>query len=448
MNATAASPSAPRLLKMLGIVFGLAVGIGSMIGGGILRTPGAVAEAIPSLWWIVGLWVFGGVHTLLGANILAELSTAVPKAGGIYVPVRRAFGELPAMVVGWGDMLSVGAATAALAIAGTEFLALISPAASVWKIQLAIALILGLLAINAIGLREGRTAQILTTSLKMGLLMAIIAAAIALPSAPISMVVDAAPALGAAAVLAAYQFIYGAYTGWTTPVYFVEEDVAPGRNIPRSLAYSVVAVTVVYVALNLVLLRSIPIADLGQMDIPVGDLLGQLFGREGTALLGLTGFIIILSCCNAQTMMGPRIIYGLARDGLAPRHGMQVNRGGTPWVGLLVFGVAALAMTATGSFEAAFRLMGALTIVILIAVDLSIFVLRRREPDLDRPFRAIGYPILPLLALLLDVAVTAAIIWFDPTSGYITLALLAFAVVAWFLTARFRTPPAPPELAS
>ena len=161
------------------------------------------------------------------------------------------------------------------------------------------------------------------------------------------------------------------------------------------------------------------------MDIPVGELLGQLFGRAGTALLGLTGFIIILGCCNAQIMMGPRIIYGLARDGMAPRHGMQVNRGGTPWVGLLVFGLAALAMTATGSFEAAFRLMGALTIIILIAVDLSIFVLRRREPNLDRPFRAIGYPLLPLLALLLDIAVTAAIIWFDPKSGLTTLALLA-----------------------
>ncbi len=438
MNATAAPPSAPHLLKLLGVVFGLAVGIGSIIGGGILRTPGAVAELTPTFWWIVGLWLFGGIHTLLGANILAELSTAIPKAGGIYVPVRRAFGDLAAMVVGWGDMLSVAAATAALAIAGTEFLALASPVAGDWKISLAITLILALLAINALGLREGRAAQILTTALKLGLLAAIIFAAFALPAVPVSAVVEAGPAIGFAAALAAYQLVYGACTGWTTPVYFVEEDVAPGRNIPRALIFSVLAVMIVYVALNLVLLRAIPISELAQMDIPVGELLGQMFGRAGTALLALTGFIIIVSCCNAQIMMGPRIIYGLARDGMAPRHGMQVNRGGTPWVGLLVFGIAALAMTATGSFEAAFRLMGALTIIILIAVDLSIFVLRRREPNLDRPFRAIGYPLLPLLALLLDIGVTAAIIWFDPKSGLTTLALLAFAVAIWFVTARFR----------
>lgn len=442
MNATAAAPpGAPHLLKLLGVIFGLAIGVGSMIGGGILRTPGAVAELIPSLWWILGLWIFGGVHALLGANILAELATSIPKAGGIYVPVRRAFGDLAAMVVGWGDTLSVAAATAALAIAGSEFLALAAPAAANWKLSFAVALILGLLAINAMGLREGRTAQIVTTALKLALLLAIIAAAIALPSVPVSAVVGAAPAIGLAAALAAYQLIYGAYAGWTSPVYFVEEDVAPARNIPRALMFSVIAVTLVYLALNLVLLRAIPVAELGQMDIPVGDLLGQMFGRAGATILGLTGFIIILSCCNAQTMQGPRIIYGLARDGLFPRQGMLVNRGGTPWTGLLIFGIAAVAMTATGSFEAAFRLMGALTLVILIAVDLSIFVLRRREPNLERPFGAFGYPLLPLIALFLDVAVTVAIVWFDPASGLTTIALLAFAVAVWFLTARFRIAP-------
>ena len=440
MNATAAAPpGTPHLLKLLGVVFGLAVGVGTIIGGGILRTPGAVAEAIPAFWWIVGLWVFGGIHALLGANLAAELFTSVPKAGGVYVPVRRAFGELPAMIIGWGDVLNNAAGLAALSIAGAEFLALASPTAAGWKLTLAIVLIFGLLAINALGLREGRAAQVTTTALKVGLLVAIIAAAITLPAVPVSAVVGAAPAIGLAAVLAAYQLVYGACTGWITPVYFVEEDVAPGRNLPRAMMLSVLAVSVVYVALNLALLRTIPIAELGQMDIPVGDLLGRLFGPPGTAILGLTGFIIILGCCNGLIMMGSRIVYGLGRDGLFPRQGMLVNRGGTPWVGLVVFGVAALAMTSTGSFEAAFRLMGALTVVSFVVVDVSLFVLRRREPDLPRPFGAIGYPLLPILALVLDVAFTAAIIWFDPKSGLITIGLLAAAVPAWLVTARFRT---------
>ena len=442
MNATAAAAprSAPHLLKLLGVVFGLAVGIGTIIGGGILRTPGAVAAEIPSFWWIVGLWIFGGVHALLGANLAAELFTSVPKAGGVYVPVRRAFGDLPAMVIGWGDVLNNAAGLAALSIAGAEFLALASPAAVSWKLPLAIALIFGLLAINALGLREGRAAQVATTTLKVALLLAIVAAAITLPAVPVSAVVEAAPLIGLAAILAAYQLVYGAVTGWITPVYFVEEDVAPGRNLPRSMMLSVVAVTVVYVALNLALLRAIPISELAQMDIPVGDLLGRLFGPLGTVLLGLTGFIIILGCCNGLIMMGSRIVYGLGRDGLFPRQGMLVNRGGTPWVGLVVFGIAALAMTSTGSFEAAFRLMGALTVVSFVVVDVSLFVLRRREPNLARPFGAIGYPLLPILALLLDIGFTAAIIWFDPKSGLITIGLLAAAVPVWLLTARFRTP--------
>ncbi|HMI41312.1 MAG TPA: APC family permease [Sphingomicrobium sp.] len=441
MNATAAVPAerpAPHLLKLLGVVFGLAVGIGTIIGGGILRTPGAVAAEIPSFWWIIGLWLFGAVHAWLGANLSAELFTSVPKAGGMYVPVRRAFGDLPAMVVGWSDVLNNSAALAALAIAGAEFLALASPSAAGWKLTLAILLILVLLAINALGLREGRAAQVATTALKVGLLMAIVAAAISLPAVPVSTLVNAAPAIGVAGMIAAYQLVYGAYTGWITPVYFVEEDVAPGRNLPRSLMLSVLAVGAVYVALNLALLHSIPIAELGKLDIPVGDLLGRLFGQLGTVILGITGFVIILGCCNGVIMMTSRIIYGLARDGLFPHHGMRVNRGGTPWVGLLFAGIAAVAMTTTGSFEAAFRLMGALAVVGFVVVDLSIFALRRREPHLARPFAAIGYPLLPALTLLLDIGLTVAIIWYDPTSGLITLGLLAAALPVWFLTAPFR----------
>lgn len=439
MNAAAAAPSStPHLLKLLGVVFGLAVGIGTIIGGGILRTPGAVAAEIPSFWWIIGLWIFGGVHALLGANLAAEIFTSVPKAGGLYVPVRRVFGDMPAMVIGWGDMLSNAAALAALSIAGAEFLALAWPDAAGWRLPLAIALIFGLLAINALGLREGRAAQVATTALKVGLLLSIIAAAITLPAVPVSAIVDAAPAIGLAGLLAAYQLVYGACTGWITPAYFVEEDVAPGRNLPRSLMLSVVAVIAVYVALNLALLRAIPIAELGQMDIPVGDLLGRLFGPMGTIILGLTGFIIILGCCNGLIMMGSRIIYGLARDGLFPRQGVLVNRGGTPWAGLAIFGIAALAMTTTGSFEAAFRLMGALNVVSFIAVDITLFVLRRREPALPRPFGAFGYPLLPILVLILDLAFAAAIIWFDPRTGFTTLALFAVAALLWLATARFR----------
>ena len=277
-----------------------------------------------------------------------------------------------------------------------EFLALASPAATNWKLPLAIALILGLLAINASACARAARRRSRTTALKVGLLLAIIAAAITFPAVPVSAVVAAAPAIGLAGVLAAYQLVYGAITGWITPVYFVEEDVAPGRNMPRSMMLSVLAVSVVYVALNLALLRAIPIAELGQMDIPVGELLGQPVRPLGTVILGVTGFVIILSCCNGLSMMGSRIVYGLARDGLFPRQGMLVNRGGTPWVGLARLRPLPRSHDiATGSFEAAFRLMGALTVVSFVVVDVSLFVLRRREPDLPRPFGAIGYPLLP-----------------------------------------------------
>ncbi len=435
---SSASPPTGHLLRLLGVAFGLAVGIGSMVGGGILRTPGAVAAAAPDMVVIMALWLFGAVHILLGANIAVELFTAIPKAGGSFVPVRRAFGGFPAMVIGWTDALTNAAWIASLGIAGAEFLALAWPGVGDHKLSFAIVLIGGLAGINALGVREGRAAQMITTILKVGLLVGIIVAAVALPGAPASATSGPGIAIGIAAILSAYQLVYGAYTGWQNPTYFVEEDVAPGRNLPRAIFWSILAVALLYFGINAALFHSMSVGELAGQQIPVGELLERLLGRSGSIALGLTGFVIILGCCNAGILCGPRILFGLARAGLFPRYATQVSASGTPLVALAIFLLLSIAMTATGSFEAAFRLMGTLTVVMFVAVDLSFFALRRSEPALDRPFRAVGYPLLPALALMLDIGFTVLILWYDPRSGLTTLALIAATAPIWLLTKRFR----------
>lgn len=429
-----------ELLRILGVVFGIALGIGSMVGAGILRTPGAVAAGVPSAWWIVALWTFGGVHALLGANVVAELFSADPRAGGLYVPVRRAFGDLPGLIVGWSDVLANAASVAALAIVAVEFLAFAWSGFARMELTLASAIIAGLVAINAIGVREGRAAQILTTGLKIALLFAIIVGAMFIPSGPAVAQTDSipAPVIAGAALFAAYQLVYGAYSGWYGPVYFAEEDVAPSRNIPRVLLSVVTSVMLLYLGINFALLHSISVAELGKSDIPVRILIDRMFGPLGALMLAVTGFTLVVGCLNSALLIAPRTMYALGRDGLLPRFFTQVGAGGTPQAALLFFGTIGVAMVATGSFESAFRLMGALGAVALLAVDLSLFSLRLREPRLERPFQALAYPALPLAALAIDALLLCGIIWYDPTSGWITLATVTAIVPIWWVMTRAR----------
>ena len=434
--AGAAPPNLTRnlgLLRVLGVVFGLAVGVGSMVGAGILRTPGSIAHLTPTTWFIMALWVAAGAHSLLGANVAAELFTELKEAGGVYVPVRRAFGDVAGSLIGWADIINQGASTAAMALAGVDFLALAWPAAHGRTLQLAVAIIIGLFAINVLGVREGRAAQVMMTAAKFVILLAIVAGALLLPPTGATASQPFIAGFSIASAVAAYQLVLGVYSGWINPAYFVEEDVAPNRNVPRVLFGSVAAVAVLYVLMNWVLLRIIPLAALGTMEIPVGYVIGQLAGAGGTLLLGLTGFLLIVGCCNAGLMVAPRIVFGLARDGLFPRWGTQVSRSGTPQLGLAFITLLSIALVATGSFDAAFRLVAATGVVTYVALDVALFALRRREPQLERPFRAIGYPLLPAATVVLDTLVLAAIVWFDPVSGAITIGSLAAVGMIWTL---------------
>jgi amino acid transporter len=401
-----------------------------MIGAGILRAPGSVAQAVPSLGWIFGLWGFAIVHALLSANVYAELFTSVPCAGGPYVPVRRAFGDLPALLIGASDALNNAASSAALALAGVDFLALTWPVLGGYPVAIAIAIIGALFAINALGVREGRAAQVAVTAVKIGILAAIAACALLLPSAPIASSA-ALPAIGAAGIIAAYQLISGAFSGWGNAVYFVEEDVAPSRNIPLALAGSIMGVGILYLLINAALVRVNGVATLASEQIPVGALIGRLSGDLGPALLGLTGFVLILGCCHGGLMAAPRIIYGMSRDRLLPAFGAQVSRGGTPQIGLLIISLGSAAMAVTGSFEAAFRVVATTGVAMAFVLDLALFTIRWREPDLARPFPALGYPWLPCAAIILDLAFLVSILWFDPLSGVITVGTLGAVSLVW-----------------
>ncbi len=431
-----AAPAAGQLQMRLGISFALAVSVGQVIGSGIMRTPGLVADQVPVFWMVLGLWALGGLHVMLSANVASELATSIPKAGGSYVPVRAAFGPSMGLLAGWTDWLSNTAAIAALSVACSNFLGAIFPAILPHSAPVAAIFALAIIALNWLGVREGQVAQTLGSIIKVGLIGGVIAVAFLAEPIPVSEVVTrasaatakAAPAVGFFAVVAAYQMIYGAYTGWHAPIYFVEEDHKAAVNIPRAMAVSILLVAAIYLALNLSLLSALDMEALRAADLPAALVIENAFGRSGGMLVALLAIVIVVVAINAIVMCSTRILYGLARDGLFLPVASRVNLGGTPHIALAITAAVAVPLIFSGAFAFLFKLTAALAIFAFFLYEASLFALRRQQPDLPRPFRAIGYPYLPGLVCLLDLGLLIAFIAADPMSGVYMIALIAVCI--------------------
>jgi len=431
-----------KLLKQLGFAFAAAVGLGSMVGAGLMRTSGAVVDQVPDPWLVVALWALGGLHILLAANVASELVTTIPKAGGIFVPVRAAFGDSMGLLVGWAMYLSVVAACAALSIVCANFLAILQPSLADHTAPVACLFLIPLIILNWLGVREGSMAQTIGSAVKLILLCGVIGIALlADPPHPgaLSAAADAsAPALGVFAVITAYQMIYGAYAGWDSAMVFVEEDENALTNIPRAMALSICAVALVYVLFNIGMLRSLDVEAIRASDLPIALVLGNIFGPGGAAAVAVLAIILASTSLNASLMISPRVLFGLARAGLFLPSATRVNAGGTPHVAFAFTAVLTVLLIFSGGFEFIFRLMAALIIFSFVIYDVSLFQLRRTRPDLPRPVRAIGYPVLPGLLLLIDTALLIAFIAADPASGLYMAALIAICIPVGFVLHRRR----------
>jgi amino acid transporter len=415
------------LLRVLGLGFGVAVGVGGVIGGGILRAPGSALDHAPLAWLILLLWAAAGGQALLGANVVAEVMTSVPKSGGLFNVAGRAFGNFGALLVGWSDWLIQAASVAALSIAAAEFLAIIFPLLKAQISFVGAAVALGLSVVNWFGVREGKFAQIITSAAKGLLLFAIIVLILMFRPAT-SSAAEPTAMVGVAGIVVAYQLIVGAYSGWSSPAYFAEEDADPGRNIPRALLVSIVTVAAIYVLMNAALLYALPVSVMRSADLPVSIAIGNIFGHLSLVIVAAIAIVTLLGCNNASIMIGTRILHGLARDGFLPRIISRVNRGGTPDLALATTGALAILLALTGRFETIFLITAALTVFVNAMIDAALFKLRWSEPDLPRPYRSLGYPWLPALALVLDLALVVAFLAADLKSAVYMIAAVALCI--------------------
>ena len=426
---------------MLGVGFGLAVIIGNTIGAGIFRAPGTIAGLLPDPWLFLGVWVVGGLYALLGAISLAELGTMIPRSGGQYVYSRYALGEYAGFVVGWSDWISSCGSTAAVSLVIGTFSGALVPALAGKDASVAATVAIVFAVLQWRGIVWGSNIQNLTSLLKALAFVALIVAAFMLGGGgslrtpephqtPIGM------ALLAAVVISLREVIY-TYDGWSGVIYFSEEVQNPGRDIPRSLFGGVLTITAIYLLVNVALLYVLPISAIAGKEFAAGEAANAIFGGYGDTIFRCLTIVSMLSGINALHLMATRVIFGMSRDGLFTAKAAVVNEGGTPAVSLWLSALVAVLFIVFGqTFSKVITIVAFFFVANYILSFISLFVLRRSEPEKPRPYRAWGYPWTTGLALVGSVVFLAGAVASDTRNSLYALALLAvsypvFRLIKW-----------------
>src|SRR5437773_5879165 len=403
------------LLRVLGVGFGLAVTIGGTIGMGILRTPGEVAAQLPTPELFIGVWILGGVYALLGAISVAELGAMIPRSGGWYVFVHRAMGNYPGFVVGWSDWLSTCGTLAVIAMVVGEYTAVLIPRFAGRDKSIALIVVLAFAALQWRGIRWGSFTQNLTSLLKTLVFAAIAIAALAIagkpsPEAPLS--APHAYALFGALIIALQGVLY-TYDGWYGVIYFGEEVRNPNRDVVRSMFGGVLLVIAIYVVVNLAYIHVLPMSKLAGEPLAAGAVARAIFGTYGDTTIRILAILSLLSTVNAYTLTAPRILYAMSCDELFHHKATRVNRGGTPTVTLLISTVVAILFVCFKSFGQVLAALAFFFVANYAMAYISLIVLRLREPDLPRPYRAWGYPWTTGIVLLGSIAFLAGAVISD-----------------------------------
>ncbi len=436
------------LARILGLGFGLAMVFGGTVGVGILRLPGALAATLGDSRLILVFWIVGGIYALLGAVSVAELAAMLPRAGGFYVYARRAFGSGAGFVVGWSDWINEVAALAYGSITAMTFLAALWPSAASYARLGAVLIIVAFTALHWVGLRLGSSLTRLI-SLSIGVMMLVLVLACfcvppaARTSAPLPLSAAALPlvSLGMlAALVSAKRNVLLTYDGWYSPIYLAEENTDPGRTLPRALIGGTLVLIVLYVSVNAALLRILPLSALASSDLPAAAAARMVFPHGGGELVTLISLLTVLSLVNATLLMTPRVLLAIGRDGLFTLKAAAVSAGGTPRLALAVSSASAIALILSGTFEQIIALATVLFLVNYISAYAALFVLRRREPGLPRPYRALGYPFTTAVVLIGSMLALIAAILEDPRSALAAGLLLAACapIYAWIARRRRR----------
>ncbi len=388
--------SSPHLERQLGIFDCSMLIIGVVIGSGIFMTTGIMSESLPSPALLLMAWILGGLHALAGGLTYAELGAAMPRAGGQYIFLREAFGRLPAFLYGWVSFTAyLTGAVAAVAVAFAAFTSTFIPFVSPDNV-----IIHAPFAISAGQVGVGKTVQNVVTVTKIAAIVLFIAAGLALgretpdfsASLPFDSFGSIAVAFGGALVA-----VFWTFGGWEYVTAVAGEIKDPQRSLPRSLAIGTVTATALYVLLNLVYLRALPMEEMAGV-VTIGETAAtSLFGSLGGRLMVVAIIISVLGALNGAVLTGPRVYYAMAQDGLFFKRAAEVHpRYHTPASAIIYQGIWAAVLTLSGTFEQLITFVVVVNLLLWMAGAAAVFA------------QTWGYPWVPGLFIFFSGAFVAA----------------------------------------
>lgn len=453
---TSAPPAAPALDRRLGPLDAAAIVVSNVIGGGIFFVPVIVAQMVPNGTAMLAVWLLGGALAFAGAMAYAELAALRPRAGGEYVYLRDAFGPLAAFLTGWTSFVAgFSGAIAASAVALADYVGRFFPAAAVETPFFTIPVpflplivspkaIVALVAIGALslihmrGLGPGSLVQNALAAVKVSALVLFVALGFALGTGSAGQITGGGPAPVTGMLLALVPVMF-AYSGWNAAAYVAEEVRDPGRNVPLALGLGTIGVVVIYMALNALYLYALPVSELASLgDVRLIDRVAErLFGFVAGNLIALFTIVSLAASISAMVIAGPRVYYAMARDGMflpgAARVHVQFH---TPASAIVAQAVWSGVLVLCGTLSQLVSYTG-FAVVLFAAVAVSaLFVLRHREPDAPRPFRAWGYPWAPGIFVVASGAMVINEIIRNGATALVGLGVIAMGVPVYYVFTR------------
>jgi APA family basic amino acid/polyamine antiporter len=412
------------LRRVIGLWGGTAFIVGVTIGSGIFRKPPTIAGLVPNPMVIMALWVAFGIISICGALTLAELSSLLPRAGGVYVYLRKAYGDAIAFVFGWIYLLVTTPATiGALAVVFSEFfLSLLGVQVESTTLQsIAIGGIIALTIANLFGAQIGAALGGVFTVIKVAALLAIIGGAFLFGQGSFANIGGGpVPAEGLARAVAS---VIWTFDGWIAVSMIAGEVIAPQQLMKRITIYGMLIITLLYVAANLAYFYMMPIDVMAQQQANIArTVMTAVAGPVGGTLIIVGIMCSVFGALNAQVLAKPRVTYAMAKDGLTFSFLGKVHpQWSTPWVALLVQSLAAIVMVLTlRDFDTLTTYFVVVEWTALLVAVAAVFTLRRTMADVPRPFSTPGYPWVPLVFLVGTTIGLSAIVWGEFKNGNYT----------------------------
>jgi len=445
---------APHLKRVLGLWSAASIVIGTVIGSGVFLVPTAMIAKLGSVKMLFVVWVVAGVLSLFGALTYAELSAAMPEAGGEYVYLTAAYGPFWGYLYGWTQFSVAKSGSIATLAAGfytylTVFLPILAQPVVVTPFMIgpnhtqfeihygqlvAIAVILILAGVNYVGVRVGGNLQVLVTGVKVLLIGAIIAIGLFSGKGDFSHLSQHIPSAGGVAgFFAAMVSALWAYDGWNNVSMVSSEIREPGRNLPRALILGTLAVIGIYLLINVAYFYVLTPGEVAGSERLAANMMAHLYGRTAAAAVSVAVLISIFAALNGSILTGSRVPYAMARDGLFFKAAATVHpKFLTPCNSVIMLSLWSSVVVLSGWFDDLYNFVIFGSWILYLMTAVSVFVLRRKLPDLVRPYRTLGYPIVPVLFVAVAAFLLVSTLQTRPRESLMGLFLMALGVPLYY----------------